>query len=48
MNACIERLIACGYEYAEAVSLCLMLIKEGGDNNLLRYVAEAERDVARV
>ena len=48
MNECIDRLIALGYEPSEAASICMMLLKEGGDKNLFRYVWEAERDVARV
>lgn len=47
MNECIERLVALGYEHNEAVSICLMLLKEGGDKNLFAYVREAEY-VARV
>ena len=42
MNECIERLIKCGYDPAEAASICMMLIKEGGDKNLFAYVWEAE------
>ena len=42
MNECIERLVALGYERNEAVSICLMLLKEGGDKNLFAYVREAE------
>ena len=47
MNECILRLIDCGYDPKEAASICMMLIKEGGDKNLFAYVAEAEY-VARV
>lgn len=47
MNGCIERLVALGYEHNEAVSICLMLLKEGGDKNLFAYVREAEY-VARI
>ena len=42
MNECIERLIQCGYDPNEAASICLMLLKEGGDKNLFAYVREAE------
>ena len=42
MNECIERLINCGYAPNEAASICMMLIKEGGDKNLFAYVREAE------
>ena len=42
MNECIERLIKCGYDPNEAASICLMLLKEGGDKNLFAYVREAE------
>lgn len=42
MNSCIDRLIACGYDPYEAASICMMLLKEGGDKNLYSYVAEAE------
>ena len=45
MNECIERLVALGYEHNEAASICMMLLKEGGDKNLFAYVREAE-DVA--
>ena len=46
MNECIERLIALGYEPSEAASICMMLIKEGGDKNLFAYIREAEHVVA--
>ena len=42
MNECIKRLIICGYDPQEAASICMMLIKEGGDKNLFAYVREAE------
>ena len=42
MNEAIERLIQCGYDPVEAATICLMLIKEGGDKNLFAYVREAE------
>ena len=43
MNECVLRLTALGYDYHEAASLCLMLLKEGGDKNLFNYIREAER-----
>ena len=42
MNEAINRLIQCGYDPYEAASICLMLLKEGGDKNLFAYVREAE------
>lgn len=48
MDTCIDRLTACGYDRYEAAVICQMLLKEGGDSNLLRYVQEAEYAVATV